>query len=110
MRRVALALTITAAVAIGAGGPLATARTLPCGVVTLERGTGDMPADISAGDIRATRISCGRARRVALACLRETLYGWRVRADLQNSPRVLLARGVARVSFVPAGGGRACFT
>ena len=80
-----------------------------CGVVTVERGTADKPARISAGDIRATRISCERARTVARACLRDTLHGWRVQADLENSARVLLVRGAARVSFVPAGGGRACF-
>lgn len=75
----------------------------------MERGTADKPAGISAGDIRATRISCERARTVARACLRDTLHGWRVQADLENSARVLLVRGAARVSFVPAGGGRACF-
>jgi len=110
MRRVALALTITAAAAFGAGVAPATAKTLQCGVVTVERGTADMPAGISAGDIRATRISCVRARTVARACLRETLHGWRVRRTGPGDSRVLLVRGAARVSFVPAGGGRACFT
>jgi hypothetical protein len=109
MRRVALALAITAATALGHGVAPATGQTLQCGQVTVDLGTGDMPAGGSAVDIRATRISCERARSVARACFRGSLRGWKVRrAGPENAPRVLLGRGAARVSFAPAGGG-GCF-
>jgi hypothetical protein len=109
--RVALALTIAASLALGAGAAPAPAQTRRCGQLNVDLGTADEPAEGSAVDIRATRVSCERARSVARACVRNTIRGWRVRfveGRGQRPDRFVLERGDARVSFSPAGGG-GCF-
>jgi hypothetical protein len=64
----------------------------------------------SATFLRATNVSCARARRVAALCLHGSHAGWQIsvrphRRAGADSPRIVLARASARVSFEVAGGG-----
>ena len=64
----------------------------------------------SATFLRATNVSCARARRVAALCLHGSHPGWQAsvrphRRAGADSPRIVLARARARVSFEIAGGG-----
>jgi hypothetical protein len=77
MRGLALAVTIIATAALGPGAAPATAKTRQCGTVTVVLEPVHQ-SEGSAGDIRATRVSCKRARAVARACFRDALHGWDV--------------------------------
>lgn len=59
--------------------------------------------------IRANRVSCRTAKRVARACLRGRLSGWRVEpasaSDPTHGPRTLMRKGRATISFSLVGGG-----
>src|ERR1700710_2229968 len=93
--------------------PLALAAQVPnasahaCGSVSVTFSDG---FEGSAARIHATGIGCEGARRVARACLRDTLRGWNVRQDKagQPQPRYVLTRGGMVVSLSVAGGG-GCF-
>ena len=104
-------MTLVAAVALVVGclvaGTPAKAATRNCRSVTV---TFQPVGEGSATFLRATNVSCARARRVAALCLRGLHAGWQVsvrphRRAGADSPRIVLARASARVSFEIAGGG-----
>ena len=106
MRFAAALAPVVSALVVAAASP-ASAETHGCRSVSVKfqpEGEG------SATFLRATNVSCARARRVAAQCLRGSHTGWEVsvtphlRAGIE-SPRIVLARGRARVSFEIAGGG-----
>jgi hypothetical protein len=84
------------------------ARTRKCGPAEVDfaRGAG------YAYEIRATRVSCHGAQRVARSCLRDHLRGgwsymWNEnqREDMRDRGRLVVRRGRATVSFLVAGSG-----
>jgi hypothetical protein len=89
-------------------GPASASVHRQCGSVTVSLG-GNGDFEGSAYRIVATRVSCRRARRVAGACVRDSLRGWQVfsTADERRAghDRTVLERADARVSFEVVGGG-----
>ena len=105
MRTRMLLLLAVAGTALPAVAPAAApAVTRKCGNVNVRfqpEGEG------TAVRIRATRISCTRARTVARECLFGRRHGWRY-ADVDSGTpdwRVAMVKGDARVTFALAGGG-----
>ena len=95
---------LIAAALLALAAPPADAATRKCGNVTVRfqpEGEG------SAVRIRATRISCTRARTVARECLYGRRHGWRYADVGSGTPdaRVAMVKGDARVTFALAGGG-----
>lgn len=76
------------------------AKTRTCGSVTVDLPQG---SEGSAVNVRATGVTCSRARQVARACLRGRDSGWNAR--LTSGGDFVLDKGRARVRFTPAGGG-----
>src|SRR5687767_1788094 len=101
MRRL-LALSLLAAcacLALPATSPAA-ADAKRCGQVNVDL---EPEGEGSAVDIRATKVTCRRARRIARRCMKGTLtMGWSYRF---RRGRIVLSRGAARVTWMPAGGG-----
>lgn len=76
------------------------AKTRKCGTVNVDLPQG---AEGSAVNLRATGVTCRRARQVARACLLGRDSGWNAR--LTSGGDFVLVKGRARVRFTPAGGG-----
>jgi hypothetical protein len=99
MRRLLAVSLLAAAVvlALPAASPAAAKR---CGQVDVNF---EPEGEGSAVRIRATNVTCRRARRVARRCVKGTLTtGWEYRF---RRGRAILNRGAARVTYMPAGGG-----
>lgn len=97
-------LVITLVAAAGVAAPPADGATRKCGNVNVRF---EPEGEGSAVRIRATRISCTRARTVARECLYGRRHGWRY-ADVSDGtsiPRVAMVKGDMRVTFALAGGG-----
>lgn len=98
-----LALLATLTVVASAGA----SDTSSCGNTTVALGHG---FEGGAWKIRGTRVSCERARSVAIACVRGRHVGWarsssEARIAGVTHVRTRLARDRARVSFEIVGGG-----
>lgn len=104
-RRAALTGLATMVTAMAAGEASAVPTTHDCAKVTVGKG--------SAYGIRATGISCAKARTVVRACLRrQSLKGWRIATapspdDTDPKGLKVLDKGAAHLSF-QVRGRRAC--
>src|SRR4051794_10299080 len=109
MKRAAIVVSsiVVSLLGVAAAPTLSEAITRRCRSVTV---TFQPEGEGSAVFLRATNVSCDRARRVAKACLRGSHVGWSVshrdgrRAGIDVT-RIVLSRQRARVSFEVAGGG-----
>jgi hypothetical protein len=100
-RSIAVCLLAACALpALPAASPAASAAAKRCGQVNVDL---EPEGEGSAVRIRAVGVSCRRARRIARRCMKGTLTrGWSYRFV---DGRIVLRRGAARVSWMPAGGG-----
>ena len=107
-RRPAFAVAALLTVMLLAATPAAAATaTRTCGNQTVELGHG---SEGEAMAIRATRVSCTRARQVARACVHGRRSGWKVVTEPFTShgidrERTKMRRGDAIITFEIVGGG-----
>lgn len=105
---VLVAASVIGALALATPAPaLAKSQTVSCGNLTVRFSAG---AEGAAFKIRATRISCRRARQVARHCVSDNLSGWSVFSEpqtpgMRDIGRTRLERGDAIVTFAVVGGG-----